>query len=184
MQIKGTAVKVTSEFVKKRYTEHYETWLNSMPVESQNIFSKPVFATSWYPLSDAVIVPSQKVGEMFFPNIQDACWEIGRYSADIALNGIYKIFLKVSSPNFILGRATSVFNTYYNPGNIEIIEKESNNATLKIKNFKVNEKLIMYRIAGWLERTIEITKKDNIKVELDFKEDGEDLISTIYITWT
>ena len=86
MQIKGTAVKVTSEFVKKQYTEHYETWLNSMPIESQNIFTKPIYASSWYPLTDSVIIPSQKVGDMFFPNIKDACWEIGRHSSDIALN--------------------------------------------------------------------------------------------------
>ena len=64
---------------------------------------------------------------MFFSDEKEAGLELGRYSAEISLKGIYKIFLKISSPNFVLARASNVFNTYYNPGIVEIIENKKKN---------------------------------------------------------
>jgi hypothetical protein len=54
---------------------------------------------------------------------------------------------------------------------------------LKLKQFKTNEKLIMCRIAGWIEQTLEITLKRALSVVVENKEEGTDLETLITIEW-
>lgn len=183
MEIKGTAVKITPEFVKKRFKDRYYDWLENMPEKSREIVGQPIFATSWFDLYDSVIIPTKKVGEMFFNSEDEAALELGRYSSEIALQGIYKIFVKISSPSFVLSRATNVFATYYNPAEIQIINSSSNSCIMQLKGFKKSEELIIKRIAGWLEKTIELTTKKVITPDINLKFDGEFIVSTLSVEW-
>ncbi|MDY0254219.1 MAG: hypothetical protein RBR30_07375 [Tenuifilaceae bacterium] len=46
MEIKGTAVKATPDFVKERFPGRYMEWLQAMPNSSRRIFEQPIYATS------------------------------------------------------------------------------------------------------------------------------------------
>ena len=184
MEIKGTAVKITPEFVKDKYTNRYIEWLQSMPKSSRSLFEQPIYATSWYSLMDSVIIPTQKVGDLFFDgNHIEAARELGRYSAEVALKGIYKIFVRVSSPHFVLSRASSIFSAYYKPSVIKVIESKDKSCALELLEFDVNEKLIMHRIAGWIEKTLEITLKTALTVDVHNDTSGSKLITKISIIW-
>jgi len=184
MEIKGTAVKTTPEFVKERFPGRYMEWLQSMPSSSRTIFEQPIYATSWYDLIESVIIPTQKVGDLFFDgNHTEAAHMLGRYSAEVALKGIYKIFVRVSSPHFVLSRASSIFSAYYNPSVIRVIEGKDRRCVLELKQFKTNEKLIMNRIAGWVEQTLEITLKRALSVVVENNEAGTELETLITIEW-
>ncbi|MDD2278081.1 MAG: hypothetical protein PHD06_00910 [Bacteroidales bacterium] len=184
MEIKGTAVKSTPDYIKEKYPTRYLEWLQSMPESSRKIFDQPIYATSWYNLIDSIIIPTQKAGDLFFNgNHVKAAHELGRYSADIALKGIYKIFIRVSSPHFVLSRASSIFSAYYKPSNIKVIESKSKRCVIELLQFDYSEKLIMNRIAGWIEQTLEITLKTALTVDVH-NELNEDLLKTlITIEW-
>jgi hypothetical protein len=184
MEIKGTAVKTTPDFIKEKFPNRYMEWLQSMPESSRRIFEQPLYATSWYNLIDSVIIPTQKVGDLFFNgNHTEAAHTLGRYSAEIALKGIYKIFIRVSSPHFVLSRASSIFSAYYNPSEIKVVESKDKRCVLHLSKFHVNEKLIMHRIAGWVEQTLEITLKRALSVDVHNEVKGTDLITLITIEW-
>ncbi|MHC1704165.1 MAG: hypothetical protein AB9846_09685 [Tenuifilaceae bacterium] len=184
MEIKGTAVKATPDFVKDKFGPRYNEWLKSLPETSKQIMEQPIYATTWYSLIDAVIIPTQKAAELFYNgNYATAANEIGRYSAEIALKGIYKIFVRVSSPHFVLSRASSIFSTYYQPADIRVIESAEKKAVLQLSKFHPNEKLIMNRIAGWIEKTLEITLKSALKVDVENHIEGSNLTSRITIIW-
>ncbi len=184
MEIKGTAVKTTPDFVKEKFPNRYSEWLQSLPENSRKVFEQPIYATNWYSLIDSVIVPTQKVGDLFFNGNQiEAAHTLGRYSSEIALKGIYKIFVRVSSPHFVLSRASSIFSAYYKPSDIKVVESKDKRCAIKLSQFHVNEKLIMHRIAGWVEQTLEITLKRALRVDVH-NEINEDILSTlITIEW-
>lgn len=186
MEIKGTAVKATPDFVREKFGSRYSEWVKSLPEKSRKIIEEPIYATTWYSLTDSVIIPTQKVGDLFFSgNHVKAANEIGRYSADEALKGIYKIFVRVSSPHFVLSRATNIFSTYYRPADIRVIESAEKKAVLQLSKFSNIDKLIMNRIAGWIEKTLEITLKSALKVDIENKIEGDNnLTSKITIVWT
>lgn len=184
MEIKGTAVKATPDFVRDKFGSRYNEWLKSLPEKSKNIMEQPIYATTWYSLIDSVIIPTQKVAELFYNgNYTDAAREIGRYSSEVALKGIYKIFVRVSSPHFVLSRASSIFSTYYQPSDIKVIESSEKKAVLQLSKFHPNEKLIMNRIAGWIEKTLEITLQSSIKIDIENHVEGVNLTSLITIMW-
>jgi len=184
MEIKGSAVKATPDFVKEMFGSRYNEWLKSLPEKSKAIIEQPIYATTWYSLTDSVIVPTQKVADLFYAgNAAKAASEIGRYSADVALKGVYKIFVRVSSPHFVLSRASSIFATYYQPSDIKVIESLDKKAVLQLSKFHPNDKLIMNRIAGWIEKTLEITLKSALKVDVENHIEGANLTSKITIIW-
>ena len=66
MEIKGTAVKTTPEFVRERFGDRFQEWVELLPDRSRMIIEQPIYATSWYSLMDSVIFPTQKVGDLFY----------------------------------------------------------------------------------------------------------------------
>lgn len=185
MEIKGSAVKATLDFVKDKYGSRYNEWVRLLPEKSRSIIEQPIYATTWYSLTDSVIIPTQKVADLFYAgNATKAASEIGRYSADVALKGIYKIFVRVSSPHFVLSRASSIFATYYQPSDIRVIESLDKKAVLQLSKFHPNDKLIMSRIAGWIEKTLEITLKSALKVDVENHIEGSVLTSKITVIWS
>lgn len=184
MEIKGTAVRSTPEYIQQYHPERYQEWIDALPDVSQSIFQQPIFANSWYNLTDAVIIPTKIAGDLFFNgNHTQAAKTIGRYSAEVALKGIYKIFVKVSSPHFVLSKASSIFSTYYNPSDISVIEKGNKHCTLELLQFDFNDKLIMHRISGWIEQTLEVTLKTPLTTDIHNEVEGKKIKTRIFIQW-
>ena len=185
MEIKGTAVKTTPDFVRENFPNRYREWMQTLPETSQNILEQTIYVTSWYNLIDSTIIPTEKVGDLFYDGDHiKAGHLIGRYSANIALKGIYKIFIRVSSPHFVLSRASSIFSSYYKPSVIKVIESKDKRCIIELAQFDVSEELIMSRIAGWLEQTLEITLKRPLKVEVIAQKSENELKAKIYIEWS
>jgi hypothetical protein len=157
MEVKGTAIKTTRDFIKTKFPEQYNAWFNTLPAESKALYEKALDATGWYPLNNAYIVPIHKVVEMFYNNdAKTGGEELGKYSAEIALKGFYKVFLLVASPTFLIQRASKIFTTFYQPSSIGVEVVNSNSAILKILQFEGIDLALEYRIAGWILKALEL----------------------------
>jgi hypothetical protein len=157
MEVKGTALKTTRDFVKTKFPHLYERWLDSLTPESRNLFTTALDATAWYPLNEGYTVPVNKIIELCFDNDRKTGGEqIGSYSAETALRGFYRIFLLVASPQFLVQRASKIFTTYYYPSEVEAMEIDSNSAILRINRFDEIDETIEYRIAGWVKKALEM----------------------------
>ena len=166
MEVKGTAVESIPLFVKEKFGERYEEWLNSLPPKSREIMTKPILAAIWYPLEEAFIIPTLKICELFYNGDLRGAWEAGRFSADFALRGIYKVFVKIGSPGFIIDRASAIFSNYYRPSKMEVVERGKNRAVLHITEFGKPHIVVEYRIAGWIERALEISGCKDLKITI------------------
>ena len=168
MEIKGTAVKSINEFVKSKFSAKHDEWINSLREESRAIFSSAIYATNWYPVEIGAVHPTQQIATMFYHNDRrKAAWESGKYSADTALSGgIYKFFVKASSPNFIISRANRVFTTYYRPCEMNVVETSSHRVVVHIESREKMDELVELRIAGWMERALEISGCKDLNVDI------------------
>lgn len=182
MNIKGTAVKSTPQFVKDRFKDNYTRWLQNLPAESQKIMQNPINVGDWYPLTESVIMPTETIGKLFFKDNKEAAFEIGRYSAEVALKGVYKVFIMVATPAFMISRATKIFSTYYDPAEINLMENSSGGAKIEIKKFKERDAIIAFRITGWVYKALELMNKKNIqyKIDSDFRTGGEMMLINLY----
>jgi len=185
MDIKGTAVKSISEYVQKEYPEKYKAWLRSLPPDSQTIFKDGIISANWYDIEQAAIIPTKKVGEVLFDDCKKGAWESGRFSAEQALNGIYKLYVKFSSPNHIIDRAGRVFSAYYSGSEMKAINKQKNSVQVEIVKFETPNELIEYRIGGWMERALEISgcDCDTLKVKIEESMTKGDKRTLYHIIW-
>lgn len=167
MEIKGTAVKSIPEFVKKTNPEKYNDWMNALPKESKDLFVEGIITNQWYDITNAAVVPTDKIADMFFAgNKAEGAWQAGRYSADIALNGIYKLYVKMSSPGHIISRASRVFAAYYQPCEMTTANSQSNSVDIHIKSTEKINPTVENRVSGWSERALEISGCNEVKVAI------------------
>ena len=102
MEIKGTAVIAIRDYVKINHSARFNDWLGKLSGESRQIFEGVIDASKWYPIESGGIEPTKKAIEMFHQgDYKMGAWEAGKYSAQKALTGIYKIFVKAASPGYI-----------------------------------------------------------------------------------
>jgi hypothetical protein len=165
MNVKGVAVKSIQDFVKNNFYEHYQEWLNAMPETSRALMSKPIFASEWYPVKDAAVEPTKAMATLFYKgDTQKAGWESGRYSAEVALGGIYKIFVKMATPKFIIERASKILPAYYDPSEVTVRENGPKHCIISISRLPGSDSVIESRIGGWIQKAFEVTGCKNVQI--------------------
>lgn len=184
MAIKGSAVKSIREYVEKLHPHRFDEWIESLPQESKEIFTNPIDATRWYPIDIAAIIPTQFIGILIFDSTEKGAWELGRYSAETALHGIYKVFVRVLNPAYLIQRASRILSTFYHPSKIEVIESSSKSVILHITEFDEPHIIIEKRIGGWIEKALEITRCKEISIELPKSMAKGDPITEYKISWS
>jgi hypothetical protein len=186
MQIKGTGIETIPMFIREKFPDKYDEWLNSLSEESQKIMKRPI-TSSWYPAKEGLIEPTKKFCDMFYEGSTKGAWESGRFSADYALKGVYKLFVKLGSPSFLVNNAAKIFSVYYRSGEekpceIKVVESTSNMCRLRIY-FTEPDPYLVSGVAGWLERALEINGCSKIKITItDTKVDGYPHIE-FFLTW-
>jgi hypothetical protein len=183
MEIKGSAVKSIPDFIKKNHQEKYKEWLLSLPEESRIIFQDAILPSNWYSLKDAGIIPTEKLGEVIYKDALKGAWNCGRYSAEVALAGMYKLFIKVATPFYIISKATKVFSTYYQPSVMEATEKGDDWVILQISRFDEMHPVIENRIAGWIEKAMQIHGVSSVNINFTKSMTRGDAITEIRVTW-
>lgn len=168
MQVKGTALVFLPQFIKTNFGEDkFNEWLDVLPPKSREIYGKSILSSSWYELDDAFTEPLIKICDMFYHGDPREVWQIGRFSADYGLKGVYKILVRLGSPEALAKRAGSVIEKYYNPSvSIECVKAVRKHAVLRVTEFPAWNKHIEYRIGGYMERGIEISGGKKPQVEI------------------
>jgi hypothetical protein len=184
MEIKGTAILAIRDFVKMNYQTKFIEWLNSLPDDSKLIYTQAIDSSKWYPLFAGGLIPTRKMAEMFYDGdyIKGAL-EAGQFSAEKALTGIYKIFVKTASPSYIIQRASRIFATYYQPCKMEVLEKTNNHVLLEISDMTQSDIVIEYRIAGWINKALEISGAANVRVDFPKSITRGDTSTQLDINW-
>ena len=183
MRAKGTAVKPTLKFVQEKFPDRFQEWFDALPEASKDILSKPIMSSSWYPALEAIIIPTQKVGELFFTSPYDAAMEIGKFSALDGLTGVYKFFFRFSSIPFIFKRAPMLFSAYYDRVKFELIKVEDHYGIIKLSEIEESYELIIYRTAGWIKTVPVLLGKPEGEVEFTKKRHGNFLEVIITAKW-
>ncbi len=183
MKIKGTSVKPTIDFVKENFPERYFDWFEKLPPGSQKIIKEKINPSKWYPINESTIIPTRIIGEMFYNDIRKAAHVIGRYCAEKGLKGIYRIFVRIATPKFIISRGGNIFASYFNPSKIEVDRPAGNIAYIYIYKFSFDEELMVYRIAGWIQRAFEITNCKNVVTNIEKKERNAAEVFKVTASW-
>lgn len=184
MNAKGTLVSAIKRYVKDHHAGDYDRWIENLPEGSRKIYSDTVMATDWYPLEEAVVIPTQIVAQMFFDgNVEAASRASGRHSARVSLTGIYKVFVLIATPQYIMKRGGKIMASFYDPATLIISDRRSNGVTVQITEFPQPSVVTEWRIAGWMEEALSICGCENIVLEMSRSMQKGDAVTEYVIDW-
>ncbi len=163
--------------------DRYDTWLNSLPPESQNIFSNPILDSSWYSFKYAYLEPGAKMLSIFMHNNLENMRKTGQENADKLLRGIYKFYAKLGKPNTFVKRAAKIFSGFFTPGDLRVVEEKDNGAIMHVNGIPDIYGVLTFGVAGWTERALIINgcKKAETKISKSLVK-GDDHIELV-LTW-
>ena len=162
-RVKGTAVASSLRFVRERFGESaLARVLEGLSEEDNRVLKAGVLAASWYPMG-LFLRFMQEAERQFGVQEPDLVRRMGRASADYSVTTIYRIFLKMGTPEFILGHAAPVFGSYYDTGSMRVAERRSGHAVAELTGFAESAPQFCRRILGWMERTLELTGAKNVR---------------------
>jgi len=162
--VKGSPVRSLQKFIDAELTpEQREALLRSLPPEYAKRFSSPVLATETVPVHMLNLF-TQEAAKAKGEPVEVFARRAGHQAASEAVKGIYRFFALVMTPTALLGKASQMWSSLYNRGELRVEDQSGNSARIRLTNFP-SEAVGCSRVTGWIERMAELTGVKNIKVE-------------------
>lgn len=167
-QVSGLSLKTFPLFIKTHFGEEgFEKWKNALSGDLKEVFDNPLIKLDdWYDFNEFFIKPMQLICDLFYEGNEKSAWEMGRFSAEYALKGVLKVFVKMGTTLFLMNRAAGIVSNYYKPMDMRVVKNGKNFAVLAIVDFPDYHILLENRICGWIERALEISGCRNIQIDI------------------
>ena len=113
-----SAVRVLRELSGPRF----EAILAALSPETRALVERPPLAVAWVPIRH-IRELLNVTHQVWCPNDVGAITELGRQVLLSDLNALYRVFIRIASPHYILERAAKLWSTYTrNTGSLRVVE--------------------------------------------------------------
>jgi hypothetical protein len=162
-RVKGTAIASTLRFVRERFGADAVAQVRADldPAQQADLPGEPL-VSAWYPFA-LLVALGRAAARRFGGGMTYFHRELGRASADDAMNTVYRIFFKLGSPQFVVSRATRVWRTYYDSGEFNPVVAEPGRAILELSGFAEPVPELCERLIGWMSRSVELAGGKNLR---------------------
>lgn len=162
--VKGAPVRSLQRFIDAELSpDQRATVLDRLPAEFAARFSSPILATEIVPVHMLNRVTEEAARAKGEP-LESFARRAGREGASDAVRGIYRFFALVLTPAALLGKASLMWSSLYNRGEMRVDEQTDTSARIRIMNFP-SEVAGCSRVTGWIERMAELTGVKHITIE-------------------
>ncbi len=162
-QVKGTALQSSLRYVRERFgAAALEGVVRALPSEQRSLLAGTILASSWYPLA-GLLVYMKEAERQLGAQEPELVFQMGKASCDHGVTGVYKVFFKVGSPEFVVSRASRVFSSYYDSGELRVIESRDGFAAVEIVGIEPAAPQLCARFYGWMHRTLELAGARNLR---------------------
>ena len=174
--VKGSALASRVLWVQLEHGEAgYQRVLNQLSPELRQTIEMGVNKAKWYPF-DQFIELNLVLDRLFGKGDLGLIKSLGRFGADANLKTIYRLFYKVGTVHWILGRAVRLWSAHYDSGFMEVATRGAKAAVLRIRGFATPHQAHCLSVQGWCERSIELSGgKDPVLKESKCRTRGDDL---------
>jgi hypothetical protein len=178
-KVKGSVFGPRLKYIKSHANPEQEKAIwDGMSEALRNDVTR-VIISQWYPFEHYLELNRAIVKELGHGNME-ILHDVGRYSADDALHGIYKLFFKVGSPNIIIKAATSAWNQYFQNGVLSVNIHSAKSLTMMFQNVELLSQEHFISVRGWVQRVLELSGGKNVRVAVGKLEK---LSTTLEVSW-
>lgn len=162
---KGFTLQGALTFVEERYgKDAREPLLEALDEESREVLEGSILSSGWYPFRIQVGL-YEAIDQVFGSGDLSLCWEIGKFTCEHEMTTIHKMFLRLASLELWVKSAGLMWGRYYSDGGLEIESIGDDEGKVHVVDFDPVSKAFCYDFGGWLHRTLELNKREDVTVE-------------------
>lgn len=161
--VKGSPVRSLQKFLDSVLTPaQREEVFRAVPPEIAKRFSTPVLATEVVPVHMLNRLTEEAARVLNEP-LEGFARRAGREGASDAVKGVYRFFALVLTPPALLSKASQMWSSLYNRGQLQVSQQTATTATIRLADFP-SELAGCSRVTGWIERMAELTGAKNVSI--------------------
>ncbi|NWF91404.1 MAG: hypothetical protein HXY46_00675 [Syntrophaceae bacterium] len=183
-EIKGTALIDTIKGIKDRYGDQiYKSIVDQLKGEARGLFERSLILPSgWYSL-DAFAQFLETYLKVAVQGNEQELIKRSEVLIERQLSGIYKWFVKLGSPEFVLNRISAVHRTYFQGVGVEVNLPSPGKAILKYTGFAKQHRLIGLIIIGFYRKALEISGAKEVKAEFTSPIEDDRGYCELLLSW-
>lgn len=163
--IRGLVISATTKYIQQNYGE--EGWnkvLNSLEPQDREVLKGKFSPMSFYPVKPYINL-MKAADKVFGKGDFEICRKIGIYEAEDTFSGVYKIFLELGNPNFLINKASLAWRTFHDGGALEIEQVGDKYAKGKIVDFPEFDKCFCVNLVGFFGKVLEMSGAKNLQIQ-------------------
>ena len=184
VQIKGSGIKETIDQIKARAGEPaFQKILTLLDDETRAVFSGEIFSSSWYPLD--LFTRFLEVEIRVLANGNEEMITRGAEAVnERQLRGVYKAFVKVGSPEFVIERIAAVHATFFQGVSLTVESPQAGKALIRYKGFQKQHRIIGFAIIGFFNKALELSGTKNVAIYFVVPIEAGEEHAELSITWS
>jgi uncharacterized protein (TIGR02265 family) len=165
---KGTDVIALRKILQERGPEFERGFQQSLNPELRELYIN-IMATSWTPVEKQTALYAA-AAQALYPGDPEPLRQLGRAMAQRSFTGIYKIFLRLPTIQFIMSRTAEVWRTYYDAGEAAVENMANHQGEFVVRKFPELPRQMREVICGHLSVILELTGAKQSAVTLVDKD--------------
>jgi len=161
--VKGSPVRSLQKFIESELTpEQRDAVMKALPADFAARIRTNLLPTETIPVHMLNVLCTEAArakGE----SVEQFARRAGRQAADDAVKGIYRFFAMVLTPPALLSKASRMWTSLNNRGNVTVENQTDRGATIRLLDYP-SEIAGCARVTGWIERMAELTGVKNVRV--------------------
>ena len=161
--VKGRALLDTLAAIKARDEAGLARIVESLSEKSRKVFESPILFSDYYPLDAFAEFLDADVRETANGNYDELTRRSGKV-VELQLRGVYRIFVRLGSPKFVITRISAVHQAYFR--GVKIVPQiEGHRATIRYFGFQKQHIVMEHVIVGFFRKALEISGATRIELK-------------------
>jgi hypothetical protein len=183
LHIKGTAVLDTMQAIQTRAgDEELDKILAQLDEKTRKELQPPISPSSWYSCDAFALFLEADVRETAGGN-EEVLVKRAEAVIEKQLSGIYKMFVRLGSPEFVIRRIAAVHSTYFDGVQIIPEIKGPNSATIQYVGFSPHHRIMGFVILGFFKKALEISGAKGVDVHFTVPIQAGEKFCELALLW-
>ena len=179
MEVKGISIKNCQDWVLASHSEaDWEALVDALPEDSRKeLTDYSVFSGKWYPVTVFEDV-NKYIIDRWGKGDHRIIFRIAREGAVRNLKSVYRIFMKVASPAYVLKKTAVMYRQFYNYGEMKVVQDTVGDVIIELHDVP-DQRIIFERISGYMEGVLLATKATDPKAVFEYLPDERKTIFNV-----
>jgi hypothetical protein len=144
----------------------WSRFLAALPPEARALVEKPPLPITWLPMK--LVRPIfERANDLLLDDDLEKVADVSRRQISEDLSTIYRVFIRVASPRFVVSRASVIYSTYFrNNGSARVVAETERSVDILVEDVALPSPDLYARMRGSILGGIELTGARSPRVQI------------------